>query len=44
MACLRLTLLRPRAGATEETQRLLEELDAALCNSEGLVLSFVTQV
>jgi hypothetical protein len=44
MACLRLTLLRPRPGATEETQRLLEELDGALRGSEGLVLSFVTQV
>ena len=30
MACLRLTLLRPRPGATEETQRLLEDLDEAL--------------
>ena len=33
-----------RPGATEETQRLLEALDEALCSSEGLVLSFVTQV
>jgi hypothetical protein len=44
MACLRLTLLRPRPGASEETQRLLEALDDTLCESEGLVLSFVTQV
>ena len=44
MACLRLTLLRPRAGASEEVQRLLESLDEALAGSEGLVLSFVTQV
>ena len=44
MACLRLTLLQPRPGALEETQRLLEALDDALCDSEGLVLSFVTQV
>jgi hypothetical protein len=44
MACLRLTLLRPRPGAIEETQRLLEALDDALCDSKGLVLSFVTQV
>lgn len=44
MACLRLTLLRPRSGASEEVQRLLEELDDALCGSAGLVLSFVTQV
>jgi hypothetical protein len=44
MACLRLTLLRPRPGAVDEVQRLLESLDEALCGSEGLVLSFVTQV
>ncbi len=44
MACLRLTLLRPRPGASEEVQRLLEDLDESLAGSEGLVLSFVTQV
>jgi hypothetical protein len=44
MACLRLTLLRPRTGATKEVQHLLEELDESLSGSEGLVLSFVTQV
>ena len=37
-------MLRPRAGASEEVQRLLESLDEALAGSEGLVLSFVTQV
>ena len=44
MACLRLTLLRPRPGSIEEVQRLLETLDGALAGSEGLVLSFVTRV
>ncbi len=44
MACLRLTLLRPRIGATEEVQRLLDQLDESLASAEGLVLSFVTQV
>jgi hypothetical protein len=39
-----MTLLRPRPGATEDVQKLLEELDALLAGSEGLVLSFVTQV
>ena len=44
MACLRMTLLRPRPGATQDVQALLEELDASLAGSEGLLLSFVTQV
>ena len=44
MACLRLTLLRPRPGAIAETQRLLEDLDQALSAADGLLLSFVTQV
>ena len=44
MACLRVTLLKARPGATEEAQRLLEELDEALCDSDGLVLSFVAQM
>lgn len=44
MACLRMTLLRPRPGATADVQELLEELDASLAGSEGLLLSFVTQV
>ena len=44
MACLRMTLLRPRPGATADVQALLEELDASLAGSEGLLLSFVTGV
>jgi hypothetical protein len=44
VACLRVTLLRPRYGAQEEAQRLLEQLDEVLSSSEGLVLSFVTQI
>jgi hypothetical protein len=38
------TLLRPRKGAFEEMQRLLDELDESLAATEGLILSFVTQV
>ena len=44
MACLRMTLLRPRQGATADVQALLEELDTSLAGSEGLLLSFVTEV
>jgi len=44
VACLRMTLLRPRPGATADVQALLEELDASLAGSEGLLLSFVTGV
>jgi hypothetical protein len=44
MACLRVTLLRPRQGVTADVQALLEELDASLAGSEGLLLSFVTEV
>jgi hypothetical protein len=39
-----MTLLKPRPGATADVQELLEELDASLAGSEGLLLSFVTQV
>jgi hypothetical protein len=44
MACLRMTLLRPRPGASGDVQALLEELDASLAGCDGLLLSFVTQV
>ena len=44
MACLRMTLLRPRPGGTADVQVLLEELDASLAGSEGLLMSFVTEV
>ena len=44
MACLRMTLLRPRAGTTADVQALLEELDTSLAGSEGLLASFVTEV
>jgi hypothetical protein len=39
-----MTLLRPRHGVTADVQALLEELDASLAGSEGLLLSFVTEV
>jgi hypothetical protein len=44
MASLRMTLVRPRPGASGEAQRLLEDLDELLAGSPGLVFSFVTQV
>jgi hypothetical protein len=44
MACLRMTLPRPRSGASDEVQLLLEALDESLSGSEVLLLSFVTQV
>jgi hypothetical protein len=43
MASLRMTLVRPRPGASGEAQRLLEDLDESLAGSPGLVFSFVTQ-
>ncbi len=43
MACLRLTLLRPRAGSRDDVQRLVEDLDEELAGSDGLLMSFVTQ-
>jgi hypothetical protein len=39
-----MTLLRPRPGGTADVQALLEELDASLAGSEGLLMSFVTEV
>jgi hypothetical protein len=39
-----MTLLRPRAGAAEDVQRLLEELDRSLASAEGLLLSFLTRL
>jgi hypothetical protein len=44
MACLRLTLIRPRPGSAVEVQRLLEALDEELSGADGLIFSFVTQV
>ena len=44
MACLRLTLLRPRPGASGETAQLLEKLDETLSGAEGLVMSFITRL
>ena len=41
MAFLRLTLLKPRPAADAEIRRLLEELDAAVSESPGLILSFI---
>ena len=37
-------MLRPRPGATDEVQRLLDDLDESLSGAHGLVLSFVMQV
>lgn len=44
MACLRLTVLRVRPGMKLEAQELLEDLDESLSGSEGLLMSFVTQM
>ena len=41
MAFLRLTLLKPRPESDEEVRRLLEELDAEVAESPGLILSFI---
>lgn len=41
MAFLRLTLLKPRPDTDEEVRRLLEELDAEIAESPGLILSFI---
>jgi hypothetical protein len=41
MAYLRSTFLNPRPGAEAEVRRLIEELDASLCNAHGLVFSLV---
>ena len=44
MACLRLTLLEPRAGNMEEMQTVLTALDEKLAREPGLIFSFVTEV
>jgi hypothetical protein len=36
-----LTLLKPRPDSDEEVRRLLEELDAEVAESPGLILSFI---
>jgi hypothetical protein len=41
MAYVRLTLLRPRPGFEDELAQVLEDLDAALSDSPGLLFSFV---
>jgi hypothetical protein len=41
MAYLRFTLLRPRPGAEEELQEVLEQLDASLADAPGLLFSFI---
>lgn len=42
MACLRLTLIEPKPGNEQETQRVLSMLDEKLASTPGLIFSFVT--
>jgi hypothetical protein len=44
MACLRLTLLKPKDGHRDEMQTLLMRLDEKLANTPGLIFSFVTEI
>jgi hypothetical protein len=44
MACLRLTLIEPRAGAQDEMQTVMTMLDDRLAETPGLIFSFVTCV
>jgi hypothetical protein len=44
MACLRLTLIEPKAGSMDEMQTVLTLLDQKLAREPGLIFSFVTEV